>query len=152
MTTEDGRVSLHFPVGAFTDDAEVTIEPISCGAPPQGYRMADTCFGIIAIVNGETVSELGADMTICIEYSDDGDPALLSLAYYDESVGEWQVVPTEFDTTAGMVCSTVSHLSDWALLVEAAGGLQWWHYLLIGLGVVFILGLLVMLFTRRTVI
>lgn len=158
MTTVDDTVILDFPAGAFTDDAEVTIEPIPCGAAPKGFRMGNTCFGVVATVDGEVVTELGTDMTICVEYTPDdltaadGNPAHLTLAYYDETAGEWQILPKIVGTTDGTVCATTSHLSDWAVLAQIAGGLLLWHYLLIGLGALVVLVFIVMLLTRRTIL
>ncbi len=155
MSTEDGRVTLDFEDGAFDDDADVEIEPVDCGAAPQGFHMGDTCFRITATVDGEEVTELGADVTICIEYSDadvvaaGGDPALLTIAYFNEDSGEWEVLPTTVDTDAGIVCATTNHISDWAVFgEEVAAGWQWWYNLLIGLGVVAIVAVVVVLFIR----
>ena len=120
--------------------------------------MGNTCFSVVATVDGEVVTELGADMTICVEYTPDdlaaanGNPAHLRLAYYDETAGEWQILPKIVDTTDGTVCAITSHLSDWAVLAQIAGGLLWWHYLLIGLGALAAIGFIVMLLTRRTIL
>lgn len=155
VTTTDGRVTLQFAEGAFAADAEVMIEPITCGAAPEGFRMGATCFYIQAIVDGESVSELGADVTICVEYSDadlataDSDPNLLSLAYYDATAGEWVVlVSTVVD---GTICATTNHLSNWAVVAEAveAIGLQWWHILLIALGGLAIIAVMIWLAAIR---
>jgi len=120
--------------------------------------MGDTCFRITATVDGEGVTELGDDVTICIEYSAadvdaaGGDPALLTIAYFDEDAGEWEVLPTTVDETEGIVCATVDHVSDWAVLGEGEveeAGLAWWHILLIVLAAFVVLLLIIVLFSRR---
>ena len=156
MSTEDGRVTLDFEEGAFDDDADVEIEPVDCGAAPKGFHMGDTCFSITAMVDGEEVTELGDDVTICIEYSDadvaaaGGDPALLTIAYYDEDSGEWDILPTTVDTDAGLACATTNHLSEWAVLAEEEeeAGWQWWYTLLIVVGALGVAAVVVVLFLR----
>ena len=157
MSTGDGRVTLDFEEGAFDDDADVEIEPVDCGTAPEGFRMGDTCFSITATVDGEEVTELGDDVTICIEYSSadldaaGGDPELITIAYFDEDSGEWEVLPTTVDTDAGIACATTNHLSEWAVLAEEeeeAGGLLWWHTLLIVVGALGVAALVVVLFLR----
>ena len=158
IATTDGRVTLSFGEGAFTADAVVTIEPVPCGAAPEGFRMGDTCFRIHATVDGQSVSVLGADMTICVQHSDadlavaEGNPDLLRLAYYDASAGDWVVLDSTVDD--GTICATTDHLSDWAVVAQVveivAPGLQWWHILLIALGGVAIIGLIVWLTLIRT--
>ena len=156
MTTEDGRGTFEFDDGAFSGDAVVTIEQIPCGSAPEGFRMGDTCFRITATVDGEPVTELGADLTICIEYSAGDlaaagdDPTLLAYAYFDEDAGEWQFPTTVVNETEGTVCTTTRHISDWAVLGEVvAGGWPWWYYLLIGLGALVIILVIVVLLTQR---
>ncbi len=151
LTTTDGRLTLTFGQGAFTADALVTIEPITCGVAPQGFRMGDTCFHIDAAVDGESVSLLGADMTLCVQYSDadlgaaEGDSGLLHLAYYDAAAQEWVVLATTVED--GTICATTDHLSDWAVVAEVvevmALGLQWWHILLVALAGIALIGLVV---------
>ena len=157
VSTDDGRVTLDFEDGAFDDDADVEIEPVDCDAAPEGFRMGDTCFRITATVDGEEVTELGADVTVCIEYSSadlaaaGGDPTLLTIAYYNEDTDEWEDLPTTVDTDAGIACATTSHLSEWALLAEEQeeeAGWQWWYTLLIVVGIIGIAAVVVALFLR----
>lgn len=158
VSTTDGRVTLQFAQGAFTADALVTIEPIECGAAPEGFCIGDTCFRVQATVDGESVSVLGAAMAICVEYSDadlavaGGDPDLLSLAYYDATNGEYVVLDSTVDD--GTICATTNHLSDWAVVAEVVevvpAGLQWWYILLIVLGGLAIIGVIIWLTLIRT--
>lgn len=159
ITTTDGRVTLTFAEGAFTADAAVTIEPVPCGTAPEGFRMGDTCFTVQATVDGQSVSLLGANMTICVEYSDadldtaEGDSELLRIAYYDAAGGEWVVLDSTVDN--GTICATTDHLSDWAVVAEivevVTPGLQWWHILLIVLAGVAAIGLVIwQILIRRT--
>lgn len=145
LTTDSGTVTARFQEGAFSGDAEVVIEPISCStctAPPRGFRMGGTCFRILAFVDGQPVTELGADVTICVKYSAadraaaDGNPPRLKLAYLDEAASQLQIMPTQVHTTGGTVCTTTKHLGVWAVVARVVnGGLLWWHYtLLVGVG------------------
>jgi len=157
VTTTDGRVTLQFAEGAFTADAVVTIEPIACGAAPEGFRIGDTCFRIQATVDSGSVSVLGAAMTICVEYSDadlaiaGGDLNLLSLTYYDATAGEYVVLDSTVDD--GTICATTNHLSDWAVVAEVVEvvptGLQWWHILLVVLSGLALIGAVIWLATMR---
>ena len=156
VATVDGTVTISFPPGALTNSTKVTIEPASCFASSRGFRMGDTCFSVTAIVDGESVTRLDADVEICVEYSDDdlaaagGEPTGLRLAYYDETDGDWVMPPTSVDTTAGTICVTTDHLSDWAVLGEVmASGLPWWLWLIIALGVVGIVVLSVVIVRSR---
>lgn len=158
VATVDGTVTISFPPGALTNSAKVTIEPASCFAPPRGFRMGDTCFTITATVDSEPVTQLDVDVEICVEYSDDdlaaagGGPMGLILAYYDETAGDWVILPTSVDTTSGTVCVTTNHLSDWAVLGEVvASGLPWWLWLIVALGVVGILVVSVLIVRSRVV-
>jgi|GEM_PF-2885649 len=158
LSTTDGRVTLQFAAGAFDADALLTIEPIECGAAPEGFRIGDTCFRIQATVEDESVSVLAANMTICVEYSDadlavaEGDPNLLSLAYYDATAGEYVVLDSTVDD--GTICATTNHLSDWAVLAQvveiAPAVVQWWHILLIVLGGIALMGLVIWMTLIRT--
>ena len=145
LTTEGGRVTLRFEEGAFTGDATVTIEPIPCGtwgAPPQGFRIGDSCFRITAMVDGELVTDLLAKVTICVRYSAadkaaaNGNPPRLTLAYYDQTNNQWQIQSSEVHTSAGTICTTTNRLGDWSVLARiVVSGLVWWHYLLlVGVG------------------
>ena len=157
VTTEDGRGSFEFHDGAFSGEAHIVIERVPCGSAPQGFQMGDTCFRVRAMVNGQEVSELGADVTICIKYSSadlaaaGGEPTDLRLSYYDEETDEWQVLSTSVDTANGTACATTSHLSDWAVLVRASGGSStaWWVYLVAGAGGLLVLLLIVFLLLRQ---
>jgi len=157
VSTEDGRITLEFGAGAFSEDAEVLIEYIACGEAPEGFRIGDTCFRITVTVDGEEATELDADLTICIEYSTadlaaaDCDPALLAIAYFDEDTGEWRDLPTIVYVHGGIICAAANHVSDWAVLAdgeEEAGGWQWWYTLLIVVGIIAVVGVVVVLFLR----
>jgi hypothetical protein len=133
MTTDDGRVSLEFPQGAVSSNATVIIEPVSCTAAPNGFRLGDTCFSITAEVDGEELTELEQYVTICVEYTQDeldaagGDPQKLRLAYYDEGAMEWVVLETSLDIDSGVVCAEVKHLSNWAIVTLVPSSLPpWW--------------------------
>ncbi|MGB2854763.1 MAG: hypothetical protein WBC55_09975, partial [Dehalococcoidia bacterium] len=142
VITEDGRITVEFEPGALSGDTEVLIEYIPCGEAPEGFRMGDTCFRITATVDGEPVTELDAAVEICVEYGAEdlavveGDPALLTFGYYDEDTYDWDILTTELNEAEGTICIYITHLSEFAVLGEEdiapAGGMLWWHYLLIG--------------------
>ena len=104
--------------------------------------MGDTCFRILAVVDGQPVTDLAADATICVKYSAgdkaaaDGNPPRLKLAYLDETAGQLRIQPTQVHTTGGTVCATTKQLGVWAVVARVVtGGLLWWHYtLLVGVG------------------
>ncbi len=104
--------------------------------------MGDSCFHITAMVDGELVTDLRANVTIYVKYSAadkaaaDGNPPRLTLAYYDKTADQWQIQPTEVYVTAGTIYTTTNHLGDWSVLARVvSGGLAWWHYLLlVGVG------------------
>lgn len=159
VITEDGRITVEFEPGALPGDTEILIEYIPCGEAPEGFRMGDTCFRVTATVDGEPVTELEDEVEICVEYGDEdlavaeGDPAQLTIAYYDEDTGEWDILPTELNEAEGTVCITITHLSEFAVLSEEgageAGGWQWWYYLLIGLAALAVLLVIIVLLMQR---
>lgn len=156
VTTDDGRCNLYFYPGAFANEAQVTIGPVSCGAAPQGFSVASTCFSISATVDGEPVSDLAADMSIEVRYrpadlaAAGGDASSLRLAYYDGGAGGWQVLPTGVDAAAWTLTATTAHLSDWAVLGRApSGGMTWWPFVVIALAVVAVIVVVVLVARRR---
>jgi len=89
-------------------------------------------------------------VTISVKYSTADwnaagrDPDRLNLAYY--SGGEWNVLDTTVDSTAGTVSAQTDHLSDWAVLATEEGSVwQWWYTLLIVLGILIIVTAIVLL-------
>lgn len=159
VTTEDGRVTLSFPQGAVEGDSTVTVQPISCNTAPEGFRLGNTCFSITLLTtDGVPISVLGADVEVCVEYTDDdiaaagGDPHLLKLAYYDETSSKWVVLDTTVNTSLGVVCAHTNHLSSWAILALTPGvSVPWWVWLIIALGVIAIVAELIVIIRRRLV-
>jgi hypothetical protein len=89
-------------------------------------------------------------VTISVKYSTADwnaagrDPDRLNLAYY--SGGEWNVLDTTVDSTAGTVSAQTDHLSDWAVLATDEGSAwQWWYTLLIVLGILIIITAIILL-------
>ena len=150
VTTNDSKVSLDFPAGAFTSNTTVTIKGVSCGTAPEGYTVQNTCF---SITTSPSVANLSASATIQVEYSTDDwnaagkDPDRLKLAYY--SGGEWNLLVTTVDTTSETVSAQTDHLSDWAVLATEEGSAwQWWYTLLIVLGVLIVIAVIVFVVIR----
>ncbi|MDY6918069.1 MAG: hypothetical protein SVP26_09030 [Chloroflexota bacterium] len=159
VTTYDGRCDIYFYPGAFSSDAEVTIEPVSCAAAPQGFAVGSTCFRITATVDGVPVLQLGAGMSIDVRYRSadlaaaGGDAASLRLARYDEDSDAWELLATGVDASAWTLSATTDHLSDWVVLGRAdggGGGVTWWTILVIALAAAVIVALVVLVVARRS--
>jgi hypothetical protein len=155
VTTEDGRVTLNFPPGAVEGDATVTIQPVPCNTAHEGFRLGNTCFSITLVTDGVPISVLDADVEVCVKYTDDdvaaagGDPHLLRLACYDETIAEWVVLDTTVNTSLGVVCAYTNHLSHWAVtaLIPSAP-LPWWFWVIIALEVIGMIALSIVIVRR----
>jgi hypothetical protein len=151
VTTNDSKVSLDFPAGAFTSNTTVTIKSASCRTAPEGYTVQNTCF---SITTSPSVANLSASATIQVKYSTADwnaagkEPDRLKLAYY--SGGEWNLLVTTVSTASGTVSAQTDHLSDWAVLAKEAGSAwQWWYTLLIVMGVLIIIAAVVLFVVIR---
>jgi hypothetical protein len=152
VTTNDSKVSLDFPAGAFTSNTTVTIKSASCPTAPEGYTVQNTCF---SISTSPSVAELLENATIQVKYSTadwnaaDKDPDRLKLAYY--SGGEWNLLDTTVSTASVTVSAQTTHLSEWAVLAEEAGSAwQWWYTLLIVMGVLIIIAVVALFVITRS--
>jgi C1A family cysteine protease len=135
IETIDGQVAMEFPAGIVTDTAKLTINQLSASSlplPPDGCELGDTGL-IINMVNadGATISTLAEDMTIIVKYSDEdvaaagGNPRHLTLAYYDEAIGQWKILGTIVDINDGTLSTTADHLSQWMVLVKILPDIDW---------------------------
>lgn len=72
----------------------------------------------------------------------DGDPRLLTLSRYDESTGEWVVLPTTVDTVAKTITAITNKASRWSVMArevpaeQPAGGLPVWVWIIGGAAVI----------------
>ena len=155
MKTEDDRITVEFPAGTVDKDITITIQPASGTTAPEGFRLGNTRFSITAATGIAPVINLGADIRICVEYTDDdvaaagGEPQLLKLAYYDEIASEWVVLDTRVDTDTGIACADTNHLSEWAILASIPGASPpLWFWLIVALEVIGIIALSVVIVRR----
>ena len=119
INTNDGKISVTFPSGAFNASTEVTIQGGACQhASTADFMVGGTCFNITPDV------ELGAPATICVNLSaydfsiveNKGD---LTLGYWADD--KWNVA-SNISINGTILCGETSHLSDWAVLGSAVNG------------------------------
>jgi len=152
---EDNRVCVDFPAGAFGSSTEVTITLETVGGTiclnaPEGYSPGNTCFTI------SPSSELAAAADVCVEYTNyeyynaaDGDAGRLKLAY--QAGGEWTVLKTTVDISAGTACAQTKHLSSWVTAIEdEKEGMEWlwWYWVIIGVVALIVIVVIILLFVR----
>jgi hypothetical protein len=135
IETIDGQVAIEFPSGIVTDTAKLTINQVSASSlplPPDGCEAGDTGLVINMVdADGVLVSILAEDMTIIVRYSDEdvtaarGTPRHLTLAYYDEAIGQWKILDTVVDINDGTLSTTADHLSQWMVLVKILPDIDW---------------------------
>jgi hypothetical protein len=144
VRTPDGKVSVHCPEGAFDSSGEINIRALlTCPEAPAGYLCGGTCFSITA------TAQLTKALSVCAQYSTadlalaDANAGRLKLGYIDDA-GAWHVLATAVDQSSNTACASVSHLTDFAVLVAPTGGgfaTVWWPVLtvvpvvMVGLGV-----------------
>jgi thermitase len=123
VETPDGRISLQFPADALAGKTEVIIRQESAASAslaPATFKSGATYFSI------ELIGELapGATTTITVRYTDadlaaaGGDPNLLALSRYDETTGEWVIIPTTVDAQAKTLTAATAQFSNWMVVAE----------------------------------
>jgi len=123
IETPDGRISLQFPPDALTEETEVIIRQelaASASLTPSAFKPGATYFSI------ELVGDFapGATTTIAVRYTDadlvaaGGDPNLLALSRYDETTGQWVIIPTTVDAQAKTLTAATDQFSEWMVVAE----------------------------------
>ena len=121
ITTPERNITIEFPAGSVSSEIDVVIAKNTLpdvSTAPAGFGFGNTCFAV------EFDGELMADATVIIKYSHEdviaagGDPHLLALARYNESVDEWIVLTTAVDASAGTLTTTTDGFSIWAVLAR----------------------------------
>lgn len=152
IETEDKRITIDFPENAVSGTATAIItKELQIPASRGGFRAGDTCFTIHVLdPDGTLISTLAKEVTITIEYSEKdvaaagGNPQQLILSRYDEESGEWIALPTTVDTTAKTLSATTSKFSRWIVMAEETHfSLPWWIWLVIGIGIAIIAGIII---------
>lgn len=121
LYTDDGRISIEFPQGAVTSQANVSLQNYLANqlpSPPSGYKPAVTCFRVDGI-NGLLTQQ--AKVTVKYSSADlekaGGDASKLSLARWDEAAGEWSVLDTRVDKNNMTLTATTNRFSIWTVMV-----------------------------------
>jgi thermitase len=125
IETPDGRISLQFPPDALAGETEVVIRKesaASASSTPFAFKPGATFFSI------ELTGELapGATTTITVKYTDadlaaaGGDPSLLALSRYDESAGQWVVIPTTVDAQTKTLTAATDKFSQWMVVAASS--------------------------------
>jgi len=118
----DGQARLSVPAGALGDTVDFTIEENnSPAAPPAGMDLCSDCVTI-----GPSGTNFGTPATVTVEY----DPADLAggdeadvVVYTDDGRG-WTALTTTVDEGENEASAEVSHLSDFAAMIDTTGGGQ----------------------------
>jgi parallel beta-helix repeat protein len=119
VQTNDGKIEIYFPAGAFATTTQVVITSnTSCHGNTTAFVVGNTCFTITPD------GELGALATICVnlspyDFSIVENGSDIKLGYWAND--SWNVASnvTIIGTT---ICGETSHLSDWAVLGAAVNG------------------------------
>ena len=130
VETPDGRISLQFPPDALAGETVVIIRQESAASAslaPSTFKSGATYFSI------ELVGELapGATTTITVRYTDadlaaaGGDPNLLALSRYDETTGQWVVIPTILDAPTKTLTATTAQFSEWMVVARPPASSPW---------------------------
>jgi len=118
VQTDDGKIEVSFPAGAFKNRTTVSITVGSgyCHNATEGFVVGDTCFSLTP------TGALGAPAMICINLS----PQDLSIVenQSDIKLGYWSndtwEVASNISLNGNTLCGETTHLSDWAILGAVA--------------------------------
>lgn len=112
--------SIAFPEGALPDSAMVVVE--LCATPPSVEDPFFSLFGEaieISISNSGNSGTLLAPVQITLPLGDweVGDPSLPIAAFFNETSGEWDLIPLDtFSTEQGFVSFSTDHFSIFSIL------------------------------------
>ncbi|HDP97783.1 MAG TPA: T9SS type A sorting domain-containing protein [bacterium] len=102
-----------------TNPGSTTLVTTSSGTPPPGgFQIVP--FGSPVYYNIETTATFTGSIEICINYNDAGmtpaQEAALRLQVYEDPPGQWKDITTLLNTTTNIICGSVNHLSEFAII------------------------------------
>lgn len=122
------------------------------------FGIGQTYFSITASANGVPVTTLGANVSICVKYTDAdlddvGDnPQLLKLAYFDEESDKWIILNTTVYLDEEIACASTNHLSEWTFLKAAPNSLlPWWIWLIVASVATGLITVVYLIYSRRNI-
>jgi len=103
-----------------TSPGETTLNMKTSGPPPpSGFTIIPSGSPVYFDIN--TTASYTGNIKICIPYNDSGmtqaDETRLKLHVYEVPPGQWKDITTSLDTQNNIICGTVSHLSEFALML-----------------------------------
>lgn len=115
----DGFISLDIPVGALSDTVDFTIERNDSPDPVGGsLAFATDVFSV-----GPSGTEFDSLATVTIEYeeSDLGGSDESEIVIYTNDGSGWSPLATTVDVGSNEISASITHLSDYAAVVDTAG-------------------------------
>ncbi|MBN2009889.1 T9SS type A sorting domain-containing protein [candidate division KSB1 bacterium] len=105
-----------------TGAGNTTVSTTSNGTPPPGgFQVVPS--GSPVYYDIETTASFSGNVEICIPYNDAGmtpaQEAALKLQVYENPPGQWTDITTSLDVNANIICGTVSHLSEFAIMFSS---------------------------------
>ncbi|MDW7681736.1 MAG: tectonin domain-containing protein, partial [bacterium] len=102
-----------------TSPGNTTLVTTSNGTPPPGgFQIIPS--GSPVYYNIETTATFTGNIEICITYNDAGltpaQEAGLRLEVYENPPGQWKDITTLLNTTTNVICGSVNHLSEFAIM------------------------------------
>lgn len=154
LTAADGSISIYFPQGSVTNEADVTLQdyPVDqLPTPPSGYKPAVTCFKVDGL-NGLLIKP--ATVTVKYNSSDlekaSGDASKLFLSRWDETNSQWTLLNTKLDKDNMTLTANTNQFSLWAVMVgPAASPINWSLIGTVGGIVVIILAAITIVISKR---
>lgn len=147
LETQDGWISITFPVGSVTTQVWVSVQNYPLEQLPEapgGFELATTCFRVDGL-SGLLLKEA----TVTVQYSDADlvrageDASRLKLARWDEAEQRWSVLNTKLDREAMTLTTNTNQLSLQVIMIAPpAGGMSWWLLVIYIAAGVIVVGLL----------
>lgn len=120
VSSPDGRVTVDFPVGATSEDIDVSItrkQPLSYNRPSPNFPLASV-WQLDASApdrGGAVVHQFAGDVTFTIHFSDRElgglDPATLQFWTLDETAGTWAGLPSRVNADERIMIVQANHFS-----------------------------------------
>jgi hypothetical protein len=87
--------------------------------PPDGFTIIPSASPVYYSIT--STAAFTGQVHVCIQYNDAGmspqQEASLQLNVYETPPGQWNNITSSMNTTTNMICGTVSHLSEFAVMV-----------------------------------
>lgn len=154
LLTNDERISIKFPQGAFINKADVSLQYYlldQLPLVPKGYTIATTCFRVDGITG-----LLAKDATITVKYSSsdlekaNGDPFRLKLARWDEADDSWTILETQTDKKANTLSTKSNRFSIWVIVVAPeASTFRWGFVVGIAVGIILVTCVILLFVLKR---